>query len=150
MSKRTYRVEHEGQTFTRTTARTYTHLVLAPQSLAENQARAEESARWNWKHNQAYHQAYVDGSSEFLVKPSYRSDEEHAARTAENIASSTEWLAKGLEGHIADARAAAEAYWRKGYGDRATGWAVSGWAGRADLAAKVAKPGDRILEAREA
>jgi hypothetical protein len=151
-----YRIEHDGQVWTRGSNRTYTHAVVAPNSLAEEIASAEAGARYSWKANQGYHHAWVNGTSQFQGLRTWdTTDEQKAdklARDAAQVEQSKAWIEGGLEGLLADARARATARWRETYGDRDTGWFLVGFNGNRNLAAKAATkyPGSQILEATQA
>lgn len=144
-----YRVEHDGQVFQRKSAnRSYSHVVLRPISLARNLQYAEDAARYDWKHNHDYHREFVDGTSRFLVRNAWESEEQHAQDSAREIERSKAWIALGLDGLIRQTRERAEQAWRRDFPcGREEAWCYVGWTGRHDLALKVAKPGDVILEA---
>lgn len=92
--------------------------------------------------NYRYHKAWLDGTSEFLTKPPYRSDEEHAAYVERHVAEARErlegcataddYIEKCVqEGHARIAEGKANGHYDE--------WVNDGWCGRRDLAEKLAQ-----------
>ena len=146
-----YTAEHQGFTFTRKSHRTYTHAVLVAGSLDADRARCERDARRNWHTNVAYHQALADGTSTFLARKSWETEDQHSARVAKEQADSSAWLEGGEAGLVErllaqhDARAAKV----RTLDDGDTYFTCAGWCGRLDLAGKLAgsRTGAVIVEA---
>lgn len=129
---------HLGFTFTRTSAtRRYTHVVLTQHSMAADRRDAEASARRCWTTNLGYHQERAGGVHRLAEKyPAQYTPEAIAADVAESQA----WLAKGVEGHVAEAMARFDARrvdWQT-LDDGDTYFCAAGWCGREDLARKLA------------
>ena len=133
-----------GNKVTRTSkTRVYSHVVVARPSYAHALASAEAAgASKTVASNFKYHCAYLDGTSEFLVRKSWQSDEQHAKQAAYDIDRATKALAgcETLEAYRAMIRANALArvadLKAKGYYDTFT---AQGWASRLDLAQKAAQ-----------
>lgn len=122
--KHTYSIEVDGQTFTRTTERTYTHLVVAKRSqshalaVATSQARKDADRR-NWEF-------YTNNS---MVDHARRVAFEGIDMTCEEyVQHATEQAVLAIEADAA-----------RGYYDT---WEVIGWCGRHDLARKLANSTD--------
>lgn len=150
-----YRADHLGFEFFRSSvSRTYTHAVVVAGSYAADRADCERGARYTWKLNLAYHQAFADGSSEFLQRKTWEKDDAaYAERIAKETADGQAHVALGLDGFVAqqlaafDARAAARSN-RSANNDGDTYFWCAGWCGRADLAQKLAaKQGGVVLVA---
>lgn len=142
MKKHTYSIWYDGQNFTRTTARTYTHVVLRHVSYADEIADAERLATSDWDGNEEWYALQAQGTAppDFLSRwPDYIVSESAQAYAKERIA-------LGRAGYIAEAKARAAANHLPGTDHY---WFALGWAGRLDLAVKLAKPGDEIIEIPE-
>lgn len=152
MSKYTV-VLPDGTTASRKSARVYTHAVATRRSYEHSLAIAKSGGGWT-KSNYEHDAAIVDGTSRFLKRESWRSDEQHAAYVSDLIARATEAL-RGATSYeewkairIAETVALVEDAKADGYYDR---WTVEGYCGRLDLAQKLlAKEQGRsaIAEAR--
>lgn len=136
----------DGTIATRTTARAYTHVSCGRRSYDEAMRRATKDWGDTDRSNFAYHTAYLDGTSRFLVQPSYKSKEAHEADCARQIEASREELngCTTVEDYRAMKRAAREeavqAAHLRGDFDK---WRVIGWASREDLAHKAASSENR-------
>ena len=128
MSKTKYAVQFAGQTFTRTTARTYSHIVVAKPSSAK-----------------AMHWATVctDTNAQYMVDHALGKAPVYSWETPESIAKDVAKgnaiLAIGMDAHQAQYKADAidrvQALIDAGRFDH---YEIQGWCGRADLAQKVA------------
>jgi len=128
MSKTKYAVEFAGQTFTRTTARTYSHIVVAKNSKAK-----------------ALHWASVctDVNAQYMVDHALGKAPVYSWQTPEDIAKyvakGNAILAIGMDAHQAQYKANSiaeiERYASEGAYDK---YVIQGWCGRADLAQKLA------------
>jgi hypothetical protein len=133
--------DRNGKTHTRNSAgRVYTHCVAVRPSYESHLKDA--NAAWALdKSNYGYYRAYLDGTSEFLVKPSYRSEEDHAADCANNIAKAQKALdgCDSLEAYREKNRKArveaVEGQKARGYYDA---FKCYGWNGSRALAEKLA------------
>lgn len=120
--------------------RVYTHCVAVRFSYEAALKSAQKTYKGDAS-NYAHYKAYIDGTSEFLVKPSYCTDEHHAVECARAIANAKANIgdAKSLEeytaNNVAKAVAAVEKSKASGYYDA---WQVIGWNSRRDLAEKEA------------
>jgi hypothetical protein len=134
-------LDRNGKAHKRNSAnRVYSHAIIARRSYEHAVARANDVGRLE-RSNYSFYAAFLDGSSEFLVKPAYRSEEQHAAYCAEKI----EIARKALEGCDSmaaycemcrlDYVAAVEGQKARGYFDELI---CLGWCGRRDLAEKSA------------
>lgn len=116
--------QYEGVTFTRTTARTYTHVVIGRKDLdaviRQSVAYHRDYARRNWD----YTKSVANGTYELMqyVEP-------------ERQEKAKELMAMGLDAAIEQAGAEAEANARARH---CPDWVVLGWCGRPDLAVKEA------------
>lgn len=137
--KTKYSVTHNGKTYTRTTARTYTHIVLTGYSLKEMMAQAAEAGRAHWYQNKQWYTAIAEGK--------YVGHDKRLS-SAEAIRDAKDWLNEGPSGNANR--------WVNTQIDRAneaglqadgdTYYVVAGWAGREDLARKLVKgPRDLVL-----
>lgn len=92
--------------------------------------------------NFAYHAAYLDGTSQWLARKGWETDEVYAQRCADDIARANRALkgAKTAEEWFEADKAARvakiEADLAAGHYDK---WSVAGWNGRYDLAVKLAQ-----------
>lgn len=120
--------------------RVYTHCVAIRHSYEAALASAKK-AHTHDASNYAHYMAYINGTSEFLNKRSWQTDEQHAAECARSIADAKKNIgeAKSVEEYIANNIASAVARVEKakadGYYDA---WKVIGWNSRRDLAEKEA------------
>jgi len=140
----------DGTIATRTTARTYTHVVAVRRSYESALDVAVRQSAGDLD-NYAHYAAFLDGTSRFLAKRSWQSDAEHAASCAWDIARATaaidgatsadEYAAARKAQRIADVEA------RKAAGNFDT-WSAEAWAGRLDLAQKAASPKPWFAEMR--
>jgi hypothetical protein len=134
-------IDRNGKSHKRNSAsRVYSHTIVARRSYEHALANANRPSDLE-KSNYRYYRAYLDGTSEFLVKPSYKSDEAHAQDCAERI----EKARKALEGcdSLADYQEKCrQAYVAAVEGQKARGYYEEmvnlGWCGRFDLAVKGA------------
>lgn len=146
-----------GATFTRTTvSRSYSHMVVAVHSVASERRGAEQSTRDYFKRNHKYYEEIVRGGhKEQPIPPSgfhpTRGMTDPAnyaayvaridANNAQRVIDSTEWLAKGVEGMVAEALAKFDANLATSKylsADRTERYYDAGWCGRLDLAEKLA------------
>lgn len=120
-------------------SRFYSHCVAVRRSYENALANAKREHPTD-RRNFEYHRAYLDGSSKHLKKLSWESDERYAERVEKAIEDAKKWLRgfDNVDDWIADcikrAIASVEQAKAEGAYDR---WAISGWCGRADLAAKL-------------
>lgn len=125
MPKHTYNVELDNQTFTRTTARTYTHLVVAKISVSHrtNDVASEDSKylyRERW---------------EFYTDPSQRVPQEKRDAFDGRDLTCEQYVQYTVDLHLANIeKKRAEGFYDK--------WIVIGWCGRHDLASKLASKTD--------
>ena len=138
MANKHFIIDPAGVVHTRTSAsRTYSHAVIARRRYASALASAEAYRSPNYE----YYRRLADGTSRRLVAYSWETAEQHAARYAKERAKAVEELdgAESAEAYIAAERAKAVAAVEA---DKAAGkfdeWSVLGWAGRPDLADKLA------------
>lgn len=128
---------YDGHAFKRVSARTYSHTVIVPGSIAADRAKGEASVRRGWQANLRYCQAQARG--QFVC----RTHEERQTR----IRKAMDWVALGEQGHVDayladfDKRHAGKPdlyYWN------------AGWCGRHDLALKLASKyaGSIVLEVK--
>ena len=136
MTHKYFVIDANGKKHTRNSMRTYTHVVLYRESkdaalrLADRRDRFSVDNFW-------YHHAFVDGSSKWLERKSWETEDEYKARAYEEIESSRkalrgcktpqEWEA--VLRHEAIARIEARDF---------SQWHVEGWCGRHDLAVSLA------------
>lgn len=130
----------DGSIATRTTARTYTHVVAVRRSYEyalEKSVLFADLDRANFE----YFSRMLDGTSPFLRQASYRTAEQQAEYNADCVARATKALEghDTLEGYTAAKRAArldsVERDKEAGLFDK---WSAESWAGRLDLAQKAA------------
>ena len=133
--KTIYVTDPNGQKHKRTTRRTYTHVVM----YRDSKLWAMESANTKWPHfnsNFWYHQAYINGTSKWMERNAWESDE-HAARVkgdVERAEKANRGCAKPDElWEIVRAEQVA-AVMAKDF----TKYQILGWCGRLDLAVKQA------------
>jgi hypothetical protein len=131
--------DRNGKTHTRNSARgVYTHCVVARRSYENALAHANRPAELE-KSNYSFHRAYLDGTSVFLVKPSYRSDEAHAAYCADQVAKAQKAL-EGCDTFADYAEKCRKAYVASVEGQKARGYydelVTLGWNGSRTLAEK--------------
>lgn len=113
----------EGQTFSRRTDRTYTHVVIAKGNKANDLAHAKQRAEWDVKNNWAY---YVREADEATRNYSHTDDE---------IARFKHIVELGKAGYLAERIAASvERIEKADY----TSYTAVAWCGRLDLANKQA------------
>lgn len=128
MSKTKYVVEFAGQTFTRTTARTYSHIVVAKPSKAKALYWASVCEDNNAKY-------LVDLALGKATVYSWQKPED----IAKHVAKGNAILAIGMDAYQAQYKANAianiEQYASEGAYDI---YEIQGWCGRADLAQKLA------------
>jgi hypothetical protein len=126
MSKKTYRVVHNGVEYTRKTERTYTHLVLVRRDYQTELDTRIKEARERARHNHKY-------ATERANQPI----DGHSWMKAEDLAEDARIAAMTVEQYEAEkgeqARAYVEARRAKGVFDTL---GVLTWCGRPDLAAK--------------
>ena len=130
-------IDANGKKHTRNSKRTYTHVVLCRNSKEAAIRLANRRPHW-LKENFWYHHAFLDGTSKWLERSPYETDE---ARYMERVKEEVERSRKALMGCTtpdewfavirANALAAIE---KVDYG----AWHVAGWCGRHDLAVKRA------------
>lgn len=147
-----YTATHEGFTFKRSSARTYTNMVIYLGSVSQDRKDCELGRRSYWKINQRYYRDLANGINRLWDKYPEQFTPE---KIAEEIADAKAWLEKGEEGHVADALARFEERLSKAdpkrlRADGDTYWIDAGWCGRPDLAQKLAAkhPTAVILEAK--
>ena len=138
MANKHFIIDPAGVVHTRTSAsRTYSHAVIGRRSYD----RALASAKAYRNPNYEYYRSIADGTSRHLVAYSWETAEEHAARYAKARAEAVEELdgAESAEAYIAAERAkrVASVEAKKAAGKFGE-WSVLGWAGRPDLADKLA------------
>ena len=138
MANKHFIVDPAGKTHTRTSAsRTYSHAVIGRRSYDSALASAEARRDPNY----GFHRAVADGTALHLAAYSWQTADQHAARLKAEVAEALAHLdgADSREAYVAAKRAKAVAAVQA---DRAAGkfdeWAVLGWAGRPDLADKLA------------
>lgn len=133
-----------GDTVTRTSkSRVYSHVVVARHSYSHDLACAERAGASDvTAKNFAYYRAYLDGTSEFLVRRNWHTDAQHAQQVLADVTRATEALGgcETLEAYRAmlRANALARVAERKAEGYYDTFGAL-GWSSRLDLAQKVAQ-----------
>jgi hypothetical protein len=133
--------DRTGTVHTRNSAnRVYTHTVVA-RPCYKSALEVAVSPGHQDESNFAYYAAYLDGTSRFLVKPAYRSEEAHAEQCEKDIARAREKIgeAKTVAEYVAmkrQARLAAVEEARVAGGYEIFG--NLGWCGRLDLAQKLA------------
>lgn len=134
-------IDQNGHAHTRNSAnRVYTHCVVARRSYENALAIANDP--WSVDaSNYRFHLAFIDGTSEFLAKKSWQTEEQHQAANAENIADAKDNLAgcNSLADYRAKLKAkriaGVEAAKAQGFYDKLV---CLGWCGRRDLAEKSA------------
>lgn len=124
MAKRKLTALHEGVTFTRTTARTYTHVVIGRYDIEARVKSARQHASEYLRRNWDYYAQLADGTYRYL-----------AQTNPEQIARAEALVAMGVDAAAQHEADRAEANARKNI----TGeWEALGWCGRPDLAIKEA------------
>jgi hypothetical protein len=125
-----------GKVHTRTTKRTYTHVVFARQSrdwhLKDAQSRPYHHTANFW-----YHKAFVDGTSKWLERHGWESEEQHKKRVEQDV-KRAKYCLRGCETpdelweliKVEQMEAFEKIDFDK--------WHVMGWCGRLDLAQKLA------------
>lgn len=144
MPKTTFTVtDPNGKTHKRTSEnRTYTHAVIARPSYEcaikhLDNKRAEQNTRSNFE----YHLGFANGTSRWLTKNTWETEQQHQERAAREIARSVEELngSKTADEYVAMVRKQhldrIEEARAKGFYDTFT---CVGWCGRLDLAHKLA------------
>lgn len=136
MKKTLIAIDPAGVKHKRTTERTYTHIVVARRS----KEYALQSAQTKWMHfdsNFWYHQAFIDGTSKWLERKSWETDESYAKRVSSDVerakkanrgCSTPEELWEIVKAEQVAAADAADY----------SKWHALGWCGRRDLAEKLA------------
>lgn len=135
MSKIKYFAEHEGTVYTRTSARTYTHIVLGRALLTT----IIDYTRKSIKHNEAQRADYQKWIDKGVVDPRYAhccslDDYKRYAASCVKLAADYEERIAALEARIAA-------------GERFDAWHLTGWCGRHDLAVKQCKSDDNVIVA---
>lgn len=135
-----------GKVYTRTTARTYTHMVLRRVDIPAARREREANARHMHKVNSNHYGKLAQGVHELAAKyPSQFSPE----RIAKEVAEAQEWMAMGVEGHVAAALAKFDAlphHVEALAAGRDFYYYDNGWCGSLALAQKKADLSDVILE----
>ena len=125
MAKNKLTAQYKGQTFTRTTDRVYTHIVVARYSHEHAVSQIAAYAADQIKTNFAYYLKVAAGTS------GHTQSESQVQRAKEYVEGGLEAsiarLAAKMTAEIADRKA-------KGFYDK---WNVIGWCGRPDLATKL-------------
>lgn len=141
MPNRYEAVMPDGRVAKRTSqSRVYSHCVAVRPSYEEALFRAKEIPP-HLESNFAYHMAFLDGTSKWLKRDPWQSDEDHARYCAKRVADAEKalmgcrdirsWQQKLIERAVA----AVEQNKANGAYDR---WFAEGWCGRHDLAVKKA------------
>jgi hypothetical protein len=140
--KHTYRVMlPDGSEITRTTERTYTHVVVYTESLEKRLAHARSP---EWRKMEVKNHAYEakiakhgDGTGTAYGLPVEGEYDYKPAARAKAIEQAKAFIAKypTVEAYIAEKLADREAYARRAADGS---WCLAGWCGRADLAQKLA------------
>ena len=129
---------HKGFTFYRTSqSRRYTHVVLTQGSLAADRADCERNSRDYFARNLAYYRELASGVHKLAAQyPTHYT----AEAIADDVAKAQAWVAKGVEGHVAEdlARFDARAVNWKTLDDGDTYFSSVGWCGSEALARKSA------------
>lgn len=138
MANKHFIIDPAGVVHTRnSTSRTYSHAVIARRSYDSALASAEAYRCPNYE----YYRSIADGTSRHLAPRSWQTADQHAARLKAAVATALADLngAESAEAYVAAKRAEAVA---RVEADEAAGefdeWSVLGWAGRPDLADKLA------------
>ena len=130
-------IDPAGVKHKRTTERTYTHVVVA--RLCRKHAMDVAQTKWaHFDSNFWHHQAFIDGTSKWLERSSWETDESHARRVKSDVERAKEanrgcstpdalWEIVKAE-QVAAANAADYSKWH-----------VLGWCGRLDLAERLAR-----------
>lgn len=128
MTKRTLTVTHNGQTFTRTTARTYSHVVLFQRDIEAARAALVPTSGWlkQWKRDHAF---YVEEAAR--GRQQYQSEADFAKYQAKAAMTPEEYVAQ----RVSDWHKAFNASVAAGNYDRQF---AGSWCGRPDLAKKEA------------
>lgn len=136
-------IDPAGVKHTRTSeSRKYSHTVVYQDSYehAKLMAVAKDWEKTD-RSNFAYYLSHVNGTSVYLAKKTWETDEQHAARVAREVADAETRLngCRDVESYLAMEQAqrlaAVEEKQAKGGFDR---WCNAGWCGRIDLAHKLA------------
>ena len=143
-----FAITPNGTKITRTSkSRVYSHVVVARHSHAFDLKCAENhNTQRNMASNFKFYADFVNGTSKFLVKPEWRSEEDHAAEMADRIQAAKDHLdgATTVEEYSASQTAKAlarvAAKLAEGYYDK---FGALGWSSRLDLAQKVASQSDK-------
>lgn len=124
MSKKTYRVQHAGQEFTRATARTYSHIVLAKPCRESDLRNMLNNAGWSVNADWEYYEREGGDNPRFSHSEQRMAEIKRIAALGKDgwLKEKTDWA------HSVVAKRTAE-----GQYDRFFDY---GWCGRADLAAK--------------
>jgi hypothetical protein len=144
MAKNIFTVTDRNGTIHKRTSesRTYTHAVVARPSYEAAISRLDNKALEKINRNNfAYHMAYVNGTSQWLERDCWESEQQHQKRTAREIARSVDALegCKTADEYVAMVRRFAldriEGAHAIGFYDT---FQCVGWCGRLDLAHKLA------------
>ena len=135
-------IDPNGVTHTRTSkTRTYTHTVVGrPSSVAATLRVTSKGVRALHRKNFAYHDAIAKGTSQWLERSRWETEEKYAQRRADDIAKSVNELngcdtAQDYENMLVNAALEGIRHsTARGYYDK---YHSLGWCGRADLAAKL-------------
>lgn len=144
---------YEGFVFTRNSKnRTYTHVVIKRGSAAQDRIRCEANARSAFRMNRSYYASILDGSSSFLQRPSWRTEEQQSFEIERLIAAASQHMDGGEEGYVSRALAQFDARPKRQLADDGDTYYVAlSWAGRPDLAVKEAnRVGGFAIEAARA
>lgn len=136
-------IDAAGAKHTRTSQnRKYSHTVVYQDSYEHAKAMAvSKDWRTRDRNNFDFYMKWVNGSSEYITKKSWESDEQHAERIARETANATERLngCRDVDGYLAmqQAQRLADVEQKKAEGGFDQ-WCNAGWCGRRDLAEKLA------------
>lgn len=111
--------------------RTYTHMVVSRPKIREFAVHAHD------RDNFWYHMAFLDGTSKWLERKPWESQEQHRIRCDYEVQRSLDALgdARTFEAHVENMRARHEA-WAASV--KVDDFSAEGWCGRLDLAQKLA------------
>jgi hypothetical protein len=132
---------HDGHAFKRSSQnRIYTHTVIVGVNISVARDEAKLSASASYEMNLKWHQSWLDGTCEYLVKASYDTQERHDADVKQHIETATRVVNGGLEGAIAESLARFDNEMSNSLisTDGTMFYYNAGWCGREDLAIKLA------------